>query len=195
MTPFLTATAVTTGRKWLLVSVAAAAAAAAVKARSRAPSGRWESPQTTMKSVLVLRDEMFVRRSTSRASSSTLSGRSIHSTPFLYPHKVRTSLGLVRRRVRGIVRGCEDRDLAAEGSVTEEAFLAVLKDQGILQQLGWVVLRCLVLGAPPPPKCMLVDYTAAGATSKGVMPGTLEPQDSMLAKIDVDLLMCVDTFA
>eukprot|EP00752_Nemacystus_decipiens_P009109 g8133.t1 len=50
--------------------------------------------------------------------------------------EVRTSLGLVRRRVRGIVRGCEDRDLAAGGSVTEEAFLAVLKDRGILQQLG-----------------------------------------------------------
>eukprot|EP00903_Cladosiphon_okamuranus_P021359 g19629.t1 len=50
--------------------------------------------------------------------------------------EVRTSLGLVRRRVRGIVRGCEDRDLAGGGSVTEEAFLAVLKDQGILQQLG-----------------------------------------------------------
>ncbi|CAM9841397.1 unnamed protein product, partial [Ectocarpus sp. 13 AM-2016] len=50
--------------------------------------------------------------------------------------EVRTSLGLVRRRVRGIVRGCEDRDLSATGFVTEEAFMAVLKEQGILQQLG-----------------------------------------------------------
>ncbi|CAM9522014.1 unnamed protein product, partial [Ectocarpus sp. 8 AP-2014] len=50
--------------------------------------------------------------------------------------QVRTSLGLVRRRVRGIVRGCQDRDLSATGFVTEEAFMAVLKEQGILQQLG-----------------------------------------------------------
>ncbi|CBN76965.1 hypothetical protein Esi_0024_0119 [Ectocarpus siliculosus] len=50
--------------------------------------------------------------------------------------EVRTSLGLVRRRVRGIVRGCEDRDLSATGFVTEDAFMAVLKEQGILQQLG-----------------------------------------------------------
>ena len=50
--------------------------------------------------------------------------------------QVRTVLGLVRRRVRGVIRGCEDRDLTADGWVTEEAFLAVLKDQGILQQLG-----------------------------------------------------------
>lgn len=73
------------------------------------------------------------------ASSST-SVESIRSTHLFalvhFSPKVRTSLGLVRRRVRGIVRGCEDRDLAAGGSVTEEAFLAVLKDQGILQQLG-----------------------------------------------------------
>ncbi len=40
------------------------------------------------------------------------------------------------------MRGCEDRDLSGEGWVTEEAFFAVLKDQGILQQLGWVLQHC-----------------------------------------------------
>lgn len=50
--------------------------------------------------------------------------------------QVRTALGLVRRRVGGVIRGCEDRDLSGDGWVTEEAFLAVLREQGILQQLG-----------------------------------------------------------
>lgn len=35
-----------------------------------------------------------------------------------------------------MVRGCEVRDHTGDGWVTEEAFMAVLKSLGILQQLG-----------------------------------------------------------
>lgn len=50
--------------------------------------------------------------------------------------QMRTALELVRRRVSGVIRGCQDRDLSGDGWVSEEALLAVLKEQGIMQQLG-----------------------------------------------------------
>lgn len=50
--------------------------------------------------------------------------------------QVRTALGLVRRRVCGVIRGCQDRDLMGDGWVSAEGLFAVLKEQGILQQLG-----------------------------------------------------------
>ncbi|CAN0407647.1 unnamed protein product [Ectocarpus fasciculatus] len=77
------------------------------------------------------------KRQRALGSGSVDSGGCDNSSPVSKAlREVRTSLGLVRRRVRGIIRGCEDRDLSATGLVTEEAFLAVLKEQGILQQLG-----------------------------------------------------------
>lgn len=72
------------------------------------------------------------------------------------------------------MRGCEDRDLAAGGSVSEDAFLAVLKDQGILQQLGCVSCRGVSLfDTPhPPPEVYGCGLNAAGACASWRVCGT-----------------------
>ncbi|CAM9739888.1 unnamed protein product, partial [Discosporangium mesarthrocarpum] len=57
--------------------------------------------------------------------------------------EVMTALGLVRRRAPGLIRGCQDRDLSGDGWIGEGDFLAVLREQGVLQQLGPLGLPAL----------------------------------------------------
>ena len=81
--------------------------------------------------------------------------------------------------------------------MTEEAFSAVLKDQGILQQLGWVLWHecCLLLRVPI--GNMLRPWTAvcAGRCAEGcsVPPGSVARTAGQLKSLPLFFLFLVES--